>query len=296
MGVNVTALRALALAKRIALVDFSRTVMLGRQQIHFLKHEFKRVMANANLGIAYNADFARGNYAEPLLASLGADHIASIDASDFEGASLILDFNEPLDGRYSDTASLFVDFGSIEHIFNTPQLILNVNQMLRAGGSAIIMSDANGDPGHGFYQFSPEFFYSVFSSQNGFTDTFVVLVDAFRPEKWHLVRSPASLRRRNRLVQNRHLHILCFTKKIRTVAKVTAQQSDYEQVAWHDRPTHRDHPFREFRLRMADTCPFLFRPPRLALRRLKAHFKFKRDVVVFEPETVNVDFFKSALA
>jgi hypothetical protein len=39
--------------------------------------------------------------------------------------------------------------------------------------------------GHGFYQFSPEIFYSTLIPTNGFSQTIVILIDWDRPENWY---------------------------------------------------------------------------------------------------------------
>src|SRR3546814_2398926 len=40
--------------------------------------------------------------------------------------------------------------------------------LIRVGGHFVSITPANNQMGHGFYQFSPELFYSVFSKQAGF--------------------------------------------------------------------------------------------------------------------------------
>ena len=56
----------------------------------------------------------------------------------------------------------------MEHVFSIAQTVLNVNCQLADGGHAIILTISNGFSGHGFYQFSPEFYFSAFAPTNGF--------------------------------------------------------------------------------------------------------------------------------
>ena len=61
-----------------------------------------------------------------------------------------------------------LDGGTIEHVFNAPIAFASVMQMIRPGGLFIATTMANNYCGHGFYQFSPELFYRMFSEVNGF--------------------------------------------------------------------------------------------------------------------------------
>jgi hypothetical protein len=48
------------------------------------------------MSVLQRAEFPASDFAEPLLKSLDASVVESIDASDYEGASIIADFNRPL--------------------------------------------------------------------------------------------------------------------------------------------------------------------------------------------------------
>ena len=90
-----------------------------------------------------------------------------------EGATIIADFNKPLEDRHHGKFSSFIDFGAMEHIFNVHQVLVNINKILRTNGTALLLLPSNGYLGHGFYQFSPEFFYSTLIPKNGFSQTIV---------------------------------------------------------------------------------------------------------------------------
>ena len=55
------------------------------------------------------------------------------------------------------------DGGTIEHIFNIPQVIENIIDILDINGLFVSITCNNNFSGHGIYQFSPEFFLAVFS-------------------------------------------------------------------------------------------------------------------------------------
>ena len=64
---------------------------------------------------------------------------------------------------------MLFDGGSLEHIFNAPVALTSYMRMVRPGGHLLLALPANNYCGHGMYQFSPEFFFSALSEQNGFT-------------------------------------------------------------------------------------------------------------------------------
>jgi hypothetical protein len=64
--------------------------------------------------------------------------------------------------------SVVYDGGTIEHVFNAVQAFKNGMEMVRVGGHFIQVNPANNFMGHGFWQFSPELIYRVFSAENGF--------------------------------------------------------------------------------------------------------------------------------
>ena len=74
-----------------------------------------------------------GGWAEAFFHLLGARSVASLDASPFEGASLIQDLNLPIDESLKERFSVVFDGGTLEHIFNVPQALRNCMEMLREG-------------------------------------------------------------------------------------------------------------------------------------------------------------------
>ena len=64
------------------------------------------------MSVLHSAKFPASDFAEPLLKTLDASVVESIDASDYEGASIIADFNKPLGDRHHGTFASFIDFGA----------------------------------------------------------------------------------------------------------------------------------------------------------------------------------------
>lgn len=231
MGIDIAGLRALQAVKRLYDADFSKTVMLGRQEIHFRQSDARRLAIAADLAAG---DMEQGTYAEPLFKALGADHIDSIDASDYEGATIRANFNQPLPPNLDSDYTFYCDFGSIEHIFKIEQVVLNISKLLRVGGDLLIVTNCDGLPSHGFYQFSPEFFYTVFGPTNGFSRTVVFIVQLV-DGRWFHVMPPALMGRRSRMEGLKgRCYVICFSRKVAPTTTVEAQQSDYALAAWQN--------------------------------------------------------------
>lgn len=298
MGVSLTMLRAIALATRTRNIDFSNTVMLGRQEIFFTKEDFEFIRRRSGLSPSYGQDIAIGQFAEGLFRRFGANRAESIDASAYEGASIVHDFNCPVPAEMHEKYTAFVDFGSMEHVYNVPQVVDNVARLLRIGGSAFIVSQANGYAGHGFYQFSPEFFYSVFCESNGFNDTVVCLVDLQDSRRWFLIPEPRRIGGRNEIPQSRTYFIVCFATKVRNVEQIRAQQSDYQDDAWttsgHSHMgIHGASMFSKVRHLFN---PFLFQNLRGSYYAAKTCRAFRRQTVRFDPDLVSAEEFCGLIA
>jgi hypothetical protein len=284
MGIDLIALRALALGRRLGFLNFAETVTLGRHEIHFFGFQYDTLVAR---GVLPKAKFPADAFAEPLLNTLGASLVESVDRSDYEGASIIHDFNDPLIEQCVEKFTLFLDFGSIEHIFDVRQSLMNINALLKPDGSAMILTNGNGWMTHGFYQFSPEFFYSTLSDRNGFAETRVVLIDYDRPRYWHYIRPPSVIGARNLVPYNRKFYILCITKKVHSVPVIHALQSDYELGSWQQKE-HRHftphHGLRSLALRLS---PRLYQAARPLYRRMAERRGFERQVATFDPERIS---------
>lgn len=168
-----------------------------------------------------------GSYCEPLLTSrFGASHVDSIDNSDYEGATVITDMNAPLPDSLRGRYDTVVDFGCTEHIFDVAQALRNVAFMCKFGGMILHAVPANGFCGHGFYQFSPELFFSWYSAANGYADTEIFLADLCDTKNWYRVAQPEDGRRIN-VRSLGELYVLVVTRRVAAKTE-RVQQSDYE--------------------------------------------------------------------
>lgn len=71
---------------------------------------------------------------ETFFRMLGVEEIVSIDHSDYEGANLIIDLNEPLDRKHEGVAE-FIFGGSVcDNVFDPASYLKNINRLLKSGG------------------------------------------------------------------------------------------------------------------------------------------------------------------
>lgn len=180
MGIDLWNLRFLLEAHK-TYGALGETIQMGRQEIHLGEHEHP--VADSMLreyGFDANFNQARdgGRYAdEGLLQFLGATNVQSADASAYEGAALVHDFNDPLPVEQHQRWDTVFDGGSLEHIFNVPTALANEMNMIKIGGRLLSSLPANNWLGHGFYQFSQELPFRTFTPANGFNLTAVMFSD-----------------------------------------------------------------------------------------------------------------------
>jgi hypothetical protein len=235
LGIDVAGLQFLCGAKAAGVV-FQKTMLIGRQNIHIPEHLARPLFRRLGLPLL---KYHFGQFAEPLLALLGAHDIESIDASDYEGATVIHDMNAPITHTLHEQFSTVIDYGTLEHVFNFPQAIKNCMQMVELGGHFVQVNVANNYMGHGFWQFSPELLFRIFSSDNGFTVKALLLhvPDDRRPGKatfgkWYKVIDPDRAGTRVQMVNSRPTYICTIAQRTR-VADIFVkppQQSDYTKT------------------------------------------------------------------
>lgn len=166
--------------------------------------------------------------ANDLLEPLGYE-VDSLDASDYEGASIVHDLNQPIPDKLAERYDLVIDGGTLEHVFNFPVAIDNAARMLKTGGHLFLVTPTNNQCGHGFYQFSPELFFSLLSEHNGFE--MVRMYVTCKGSIYH-VTDPRRVGGRVELITDDGAFLMVHAKKVRGVQKISGpQQSDY-LVGW----------------------------------------------------------------
>jgi hypothetical protein len=233
MGADFNIARLILLGRRQS-VDYSATATLGRMDLHVGPRDLAALLRDfdVQIGEAALADVAHERYADALLMALGARSVESIDASAYEGATIVHDMNRPAPAALAGRFSAIVDHGTTEHIFDFPTAMRNVMQMLAVGGHFLSATCANNFMGHGFYQFSPELYFRLFDDASGFRLKGVFLVEVASRGCWYRVTDPAVAGERVELRNRQATYVIAVAQKLRAVESMPIpQQSDYA-VAW----------------------------------------------------------------
>lgn len=239
MGITKSALYGMCYAGENG-VSFKHTVTIGRLGCLMKRNEIDSILGKYdssyyNTGVkTIESMFAKpALYSEELFEYFGAEKVDSIDYSDYEGASIIHDMNTPIDNHLKNKYTLVWDGGCLEHIFNFPVAIKNCMDMVKPGGHLILETPANNLFGHGFYQFSPELFFSLLDTHNSFTNT-RIFMQGYR-NKWYEVISPKVIKKRHYVcpTDKESLMFIISEKTADIPDVITAFQSDYVEV-WNN--------------------------------------------------------------
>ena len=218
MGIDVHTLNFIRYAEKQQPLGSVATI--GRQGLHISEAKLRSIFPSAR---------NYGPYCEEMLIDLlGATKVESFDNSDYEQATHIADMNLPIE--CAETYDTVLDAGTLEHVYNAPQALKNVSTMCAEGGQILHILPANNQCGHGFWQFTPELFHSLYSQANGYSETTVFLASFDNEARWYEVEAPSNGQRI--IIQSvGPLYVLCRTKRGSRVSHDCVQQSDYV-YAW----------------------------------------------------------------
>lgn len=203
-------------------VSFQRLLVLGRQNVNMTSLEITKVKDLTGISLEPSG------FADEFFRALGAVDLSFVDRSEYEGADVLHDLNQPLPARFHGCFDVVIDGGTLEHIFNFPTALKSCMEAVVQGGRLMIFTPADGCMGHGFFQFSPELFYRACRHANGF-EIERMLISDFR--RWYEVRDPAEVGHRVEASIGEPA-ILCVTARRCEVKPIFAEwpiQSDYAQ-------------------------------------------------------------------
>jgi hypothetical protein len=238
MGIN-TSIAKLLVRARLHGVSFARTGTIGRQSLAIPKKDVKAIARKLGVRGLDWSRFATNGFADDFFRSmLGSESLQSIDYSDYEGVDIVHDLNAPVPETLHGSFDALIDGGSLEHIFDVKQALANYMNMVKVGGCVFVVTTANNMCGHGFYQFSPEFFYRVFGHANGFIVNDAILieypllsVETSRHQRCFRVVDPAKIGQRVDLITSKPVLIFVHATRISNEEpfRETPLQSDYRE-------------------------------------------------------------------
>lgn len=224
MGIDVHALNFLRYTKKKKLLG--NTLTIGRQGLHVDEAKVRSLLGAP-------MTYRNQKYCETLLLEyFGATIVDSIDVSDFEKATHIVDMNRPLPDHLRGQYDTVIDGGCLEHVFNVTQALKNCSLLCKVGGQILHILPANQSCGHGFWQFSPELFFSLYSEDNGYRETEVWVTNIADESNWYLAKKPA-IGDRLLVSSTDVIYLLVRTVLERSdFSHENVQQSDY-QYQWN---------------------------------------------------------------
>jgi len=221
-----------------------RLLMIGRQSLLFHPSELQEIRKICPGSLV---DYKWGEFADRFLTEcLGVSEANTLDYSSYEGADLLYDLNQPIPSELKGRFDVVIEAGSLEHVFNFPIAIANLMQMTKVGGTIFASTVSNNLCGHGFYQFSPELIFRIFTVENGFELGKVLALEARYPgielspiSSAFEVADPASVGGRVGLMTKRPIMLLFKARKAAElpVFARSPMQSDYA-AAWASKETH----------------------------------------------------------
>lgn len=284
MAINNSDCKLLFYSKKLG-VSFDEVLMLGRLNLYASKAIIAESinLYKTNVKELSEVKFL-DEYSEPLFEILGARKIDSMDSSNYENASIIHDLNIPIPEKLKNSYSLVVDGGTIEHVFNFPVAIKNCMESLKVGGHYIGITPANNQMGHGFYQFSPELYYRVFSEENGFrVKKMLINLSVNSESHWYEVKDPKKVNSRVMLVNNSAVVLIVIAEKTKEalIFNTIPQQSDYVN-AWNAHTSIIENKI------MVDESKFKYLYRKLLPRRLKTLLRYIYNVIFSKKATDSV--------
>ncbi|MEM9795116.1 MAG: hypothetical protein AAF919_01415 [Pseudomonadota bacterium] len=245
MGVDYSSAKKLIqLSQRAKLGP--RVLMLGRHRMQIkekLLPAIDRVLAELGSSLTQADLVQEDGYAETFFHALGAETVDTIDLSDFEGANLLHDLNDPVPEDIVGNYDLIYDGGTTEHIFDVARCMDNLNRLLAPGGILASCVPANNWFAHGFYQFGPELVYGYWKHGCGFDVLTCSMLPEMPRDKELPIADPAAKGHRPRMrgkVPNQRVYLYYEVKKgpdAHTYRR--ALQTDYVRK-WSDHDRSKD--------------------------------------------------------
>jgi hypothetical protein len=298
MAIDSSVLKLLLWSKNLG-VKFDRTATLGRMgfpcspgQVQKDFDEFGFSVSREKFEQCFAREVFQDVYADGLIRALGASDYVSIDRSNFEGATFIHDLNDPFPEAMRNRFDFVLDGGTLEHVFNFPAALRHSMELVRVGGHFMTVPPANGQMGHGFYQVSPELYFSALSPQNGFVIRKIVIYECYQSEtRFYEVQSPTRIGGRVELGSSPPATLAVLAQRISdaSIFAQPPQQSDYV-AAWkevEDTPKPVEQTGTGHRLRLA-LNPYIPHWVRRVKRKFKLEIFAKHD----PPGLANTRFFR----
>lgn len=248
MGLNSNNAKLLAYLSFKYKIFANSVLTLGNQTFRVDKKSQREIIGFLEANRIYNKkNFHFDSTFEYFKMVFDCKELKSIDASNYQDSDHVYNLNEPIpDDVLPSMIDFIYDGGTLEHIFNIQSVILNIKHLLKIGGYVFFSNPVNSNSGHGLYQFSPDFYFSTFTLDNGFKILDISYYDMFT-KKNYIIPNPLELKKRIPVPTINPSYINVLVQKVTDTEKLSVVQSDYK-IIWSNKkrnPTsHRIHKLR----------------------------------------------------
>ena len=220
MGINLHAFRYL---KKISQeIKFKNTLTIGKQKISADKFLVNQIVKDDTIDSKYIDEYLTKHF--------GSNSVDVLDVNNYENANIIQDLNKDIPTNLEGKFDTIIDGGSLEHVFDVKTALNNLKKMCKINGIIIHISPTNNFCGHGFYQFSPNLFHSIYNEENGFDKTEIILCKVFDSDHWYKIkRESFNNNRRIDIITDEETFVFCSTIKSDSTKQRLFQQSDYSE-------------------------------------------------------------------
>lgn len=196
MGLDYHTVKLILKAKS-QLSQIESVATIGRMGLTLRAFQLKSLLnLRENTDAIKREFFQDDGFCETFFHKIGVKEVDSFDFSSFENASYIHDFNLPIPKDFHSKYDMVVDGGTLEHIFDFPNALRNCFKLLRKDGIFISSTPTNNQCGHGFYQFSPELYFSLCRLKNNLNLMYLYIWEVYDHAPWYEVVDPDKIDQR----------------------------------------------------------------------------------------------------
>ena len=175
-------------------------LQLGRQDTYFNYEDLKKYAKQKDFNLSPNIKptYIKNPWInldciddQTFFLSIGFSQVESCDASAYEMPTFVFDLNKDIPNDLEARYDVIIDSGTIEHVFHIPNVLRNIHQMLKPGGRIIHSSPTSNFVDHGFYMFSPTFFFDYYGANRYLVENATVFeLETSHNTPWKLHKYP----------------------------------------------------------------------------------------------------------
>lgn len=144
-------------------VNWMREERLPRVKVNKVHYTHSKGMSEVN------NEYAKYIHAKSFFEYLGIPlrDYYDIDKFDFDKPKILHDLEKKVHSKYHNFFNFIIDGCTLTHILDVKSVLTNIVKMTKMGGHVLHINPAQTFLNHGFFQFSPTFFYDFYHN-NGF--------------------------------------------------------------------------------------------------------------------------------